>query len=555
MNITQKTKTLINEIILSALGKLVADGEIPPEPLPAFSVEVPGNSANGDFSCNAALVSSKALKKPPRAVAELIVDSIDSSGFDKIEIAGPGFINFFVGGKWFNETVTSVLETGENYGKSDLGDGKRVLLEFVSANPTGPMHIGNARGGAIGDCLASLLQFAGFYVEREFYVNDAGNQIEKFGLSLDIRYQQELGIDIELPEEAYKGDDIIEHARAFIEIHGDKYLSVSETERCNALVEYALPINIKGLEDDLGKYNIIYDNWFCESVLHENGETLKIIELLKSKGHTYEAEGAVWFKASEFGNDKDIVLVRSNGIPTYIVPDIAYHYNKLVGRGFDIAIDILGADHHGYIPRMNAALAALGVDTSRLKAIIMQMVRLVRNGEAVKLSKRSGKAITLNSLLDEVPVDAARFFFNLRDANTHLDFDLDLAIEETSKNPVYYVQYAHARICSVIRRLSDEGIIRKDTSLKFTEPAEFDLIRKLAAFPEEINEAAKNYDPSRITRYTTETAQLFHKFYDSCRVKGEEEEILQSRLALMEATGIVIRNALTLMKITAPEKM
>ncbi|MDR0197914.1 MAG: arginine--tRNA ligase, partial [Oscillospiraceae bacterium] len=429
--VTEKAKSRINDIILSALGRLVAGGTLAAEPLPAFTVETPANSDNGDFSCNVALVSAKTLKLPPRSIAELIKGEISLSGtvFDRVEIAGPGFINFFVGEKWYGEAVSGIIAADGDYGKTDLGAGRRVLIEFVSANPTGPMHIGNARGGATGDCLASLLQYAGFYVEREFYVNDAGNQIEKFGLSLDIRYRGELGEDVEIPEEAYKGEDITERAKAFIAERGDGYLNAPEAERRKALVDYALPINIKGLEEDLLKYRIKYDNWFRESALHKNGSAMKVVELLRKKGHTYEKDGATWFKASEFGNDKDIVLIRGSGIPTYIVADIAYHYNKLVERGFDTAIDILGADHHGYVPRMNAALTALGIDASRLKVIIVQMVRLVRAGETVKLSKRSGKAITLNSLLDEVPTDAARFFFNLRDANTHLDFDLDLAIE------------------------------------------------------------------------------------------------------------------------------
>ncbi|MCL1904264.1 MAG: arginine--tRNA ligase, partial [Oscillospiraceae bacterium] len=445
MNITHDTKLKITDTIITALGRLVASDEISSEPLPAFSVEIPANATNGDFSCNTALVSSKTLKMPPRKIAELIVANIDKfSEIDKVEIAGPGFINFFMGGEWYNRAVNGITEKASDYGKSDYGNGKRILLEFVSANPTGPMHIGNARGGALGDCLASLLQFAGYDTKREFYVNDAGNQIEKFGLSLDVRYRQELGEDTAIPEEAYKGEDIIAHAKAFIELYGDKYLNTSEGERRRALVEYALPINIAALEGDLKKYRIEYDNWFKESTLHDNKSVDKIIKMLKDSGQTYENDGALWLKTTDFGDEKDRVLVRANGVPTYFVPDIAYHYNKLAERDFDIAIDILGADHHGYIPRMNAAMNALGINPSRLKMIIMQMVRLVRAGETVKLSKRSGKAITLTTLLDEVPADAARFFFNLRDANTHLDFDLDLAIQETSQNPVYYVQYAYA---------------------------------------------------------------------------------------------------------------
>lgn len=560
INTIANAKSEIKEIILNALGRLIAEGKLPAEPLPPFAVEIPNDKAHGDFSCNAALVSAKTFKQNPRNVAAMIVENavLEGGSFEKIELAGPGFLNFFVSRAWFSETVNAVLSEKEDYGKTKDGKGKRVLVEFVSANPTGPMHIGNARGGALGDCLASLLQYAGYYVEREFYINDAGNQINKFALSLDIRYRQHFGDPVEMPEDSYHGQDIIDHAEAFAEIYGDKYINVSEEERRQALVDYALPINIKGLEDDLLKYRIKYDTWFKESTLHNDGSVTEIIELLKEKGYTYEQDGALWFKSSELGDDKDRVLIRANGVPTYSVPDIAYHYNKLVKRGFDIAIDVLGADHHGYIPRMRAALTALGVDASRLDVVIMQMVRLVRNGETVKLSKRSGKAITLSTLLDEIPMDAARFFFNLRDPNTHFEFDLDLAIEESSKNPVYYVQYAHARICRILEKQKEEGnecrFIPQD-KLVFTEAAEIELIRHLASLPDVISEGAKTYNPSLITRYLIELAQHFHKFYDACPIKGAEETVSQSRLSLCTAAKIVIKNLLDLLKVEAPEKM
>lgn len=560
INTIANAKSEIKEIILNALGRLIAEGKLPAEPLPPFAVEIPNDKAHGDFSCNAALVSAKTFKQNPRNVAAMIVENavLEGGSFEKIELAGPGFLNFFVSRAWFSETVNAVLSEKEDYGKTEDGKGKRVLVEFVSANPTGPMHIGNARGGALGDCLASLLQYAGYYVEREFYINDAGNQINKFALSLDIRYRRHFGDPVEMPEDSYHGQDIIDHAEAFAEIYGDKYINVSEEERRQALVDYALPINIKGLEDDLLKYRIKYDTWFKESTLHNDGSVTEIIELLKEKGYTYEQDGALWFKSSELGDDKDRVLIRANGVPTYSVPDIAYHYNKLVKRGFDIAIDVLGADHHGYIPRMRAALTALGVDASRLDVVIMQMVRLVRNGETVKLSKRSGKAITLSTLLDEIPMDAARFFFNLRDPNTHFEFDLDLAIEESSKNPVYYVQYAHARICRILEKQKEEGnecrLIPQD-KLVFTEAAEIELIRHLASLPDVISEGAKTYNPSLITRYLIELAQHFHKFYDACPIKGAEETVSQSRLSLCTAAKIVIKNLLDLLKVEAPEKM
>ncbi len=560
INTIENAKKEIKEIVMNALGRLVSEGKLPAEPIPAFVVEIPNDKSHGDFSCNAALVSAKAFKQNPRNIAAMIVENavLEGTVFEKAELAGPGFLNFFVGSSWFSETINTVLNEKENYGKTNDGKGKRVLVEFVSANPTGPMHIGNARGGALGDCLASLLQYAGYYVEREFYINDAGNQINKFALSLDIRYRQHFGDSIEMPEDSYHGQDIIDHAEKFAEIYGDKYMSVSEEERRQALVDYALPINIKGLEDDLLKYRIKYDTWFKESTLHNDGSVNEIIELLKERGYTYEQDGALWFKSSELGDDKDRVLIRANGVPTYSVPDIAYHYNKLVKRGFDTAIDILGADHHGYIPRMRAALTALGVDSSRLDVVIMQMVRLVRNGETVKLSKRSGKAITLSTLLDEIPMDAARFFFNLRDPNTHFEFDLDLAIEESSKNPVYYVQYAHARICRILEKQAEEGNICKllpENELVFTEPAEIELIRHIAMLPDTISEGAKTYNPSVITRYLIELAQCFHKFYDSCPIKGAKEKVLQSRLSLCTATKIVLKNLLDLLKVEAPEKM
>ena len=582
-NMIELAKQQVKETVMNALGRLVAEGKIEAVPLPAFNVERPADVSHGDFSCNAAMVSAKALRNNPRAIGQMIADAavLDGTVFEKIEVAGPGFLNFFISPLWFNETVGEVISSGSDYGKTELGKGKRVLVEFVSANPTGPMHIGNARGGALGDSLSSVLQFAGYEVEREFYVNDAGNQIEKFGKSLSIRYMQiadgnksdviaSYGDDdvcrkifedeenFPMPEDVYKGVDIIEHAYNFYKINGDKFVNADEESRKSALVEYALPLNIDGLEKDLAKYRIVYDTWFRESSLHKSGAVKQIVDMLTEKGQTYEKDGAIWFKASDFGDDQDRVLVHANGIPTYFVPDIAYHYNKLVTRGFDKAIDILGADHHGYIARMKAALTALGVDANKLDIVIMQMVMLVRNGETVKLSKRSGKAITLSTLLDEVPIDAARFFFNLRDPNTHLEFDLELAIEESSNNPVFYVQYAHARICSILRRMEEEGTGYSNipvSELNFNHPAELALIRHIAALPNCINEAAKDYNPSKITKYLCDLAQLFHKFYDNCKIKGEEENILQSRLSLCVATKTVFKNLLDLLKVDAPEKM
>ncbi len=554
-------KNQCRALLQAALEKCAAAGKLPEGNFPEYVVEIPGDTAHGDFAANAAMVSARAFRKAPKLIADALVSEMDLTGtsFSKVEVAGPGFINFTLAPGWFADTVKSVLEEKENYGRTNFGEGKKVLVEFVSANPTGPMHIGNARGGALGDGIASVLDWAGYEANREFYVNDAGNQINKFGLSLDLRYQQLYKDGVEMPEDSYHGQDIIDHAKNFAAIHGDKYMHTSEEERRKALVEYALPLNIQGLERDLAKYRIHYDRWFRESTLHADGSVMKVVELLKEKGHTYEEDGATWFKATEFGADKDFVLVRSNGVPTYVVPDIAYHYGKLVTRGYDKAIDVLGADHHGYVPRLKAALQALGVDPSRLDVVLMQMVRLIRDGEVVKASKRSGKAITLVTLLDEVPIDAARFYFNLREANSQFDFDLDLAVEQSSQNPVYYVQYAHARICSILKKLEAEKVSIREVSAeeleKLNTPEEIALIRHIARFPSEIIEAAKAYDPAKMTRYALDLATLFHKFYTACKVFGEEESLMQARLALCLAARTTLRNVLSILKIDAPETM
>ena len=559
--IIKQTQTLLKSCITDAVNKAIESGALPQSEIPEFIIEQPADRKNGDFSSNIAMAGARAFHQAPRAIAQAICDniSLDGSLIEKYEIAGPGFINFYMADDYYSEILKDVVESGDSYGKSDYGKGKKVLVEFVSANPTGPMHIGNARGGAIGDCLASVLDAAGYDVQREFYINDAGNQIEKFATSLEVRYLQLCGKDIEMPEDAYHGEDITVHAKNFFEINGNKYADSSSDERRKALVDYALPLNIQGLEDDLKKYRIVYDKWFRESTLHNDGSVKWVIDTLKEKGATYEQEGALWFKASEFGNDKDIVLVRANGIPTYIVPDIAYHYNKLVTRGYDIAIDVLGADHHGYIPRMRAALSALGLDASRLNPVIMQMVRLVRNGETVKLSKRSGKAITLNTLLEEVPIDAARFLFNLREPNSHCDFDLELAVTKSSENPVYYVQYAHARICSIIKKAKEQGIEACDVSQnalnRLNTSEERELISFLAGLTDEIITSAKAYDPARITHYVIELATLFHKFYNAQRVVSEDEELTQARLYLCTAVKNTIKNILVMLKVDVPESM
>lgn len=557
----KEVENKLYEAIENAVKSAIENGDLPQADIPKFIIEKPADKKNGDFSSNIAMAGARAFHKAPRMIAEAIVKnfSLDGGYIDRCEIAGPGFINFYLSDKYYSDVLKDIVASGDSYGRSDYGEGKRILVEFVSANPTGPMHIGNARGGAIGDCLASVLDAAGYDIQREFYVNDAGNQIEKFATSLEVRYLQECGKDVELPEDAYHGEDITVHARNFFSEVGDKYAECDSQERRDALVAYALPKNIAGLEADLGKYRIKYDKWFRESTLHKDGSVQKVIEALKEKGVTYEQDGALWFKASEFGNDKDIVLIRANGIPTYIVPDIAYHYNKLVTRGYDKAIDVLGADHHGYIPRMKAALTALGLDADRLDIVIMQMVRLVRNGETIKLSKRSGKAITLNTLLEEIPIDAARFFFNLREPNSHFDFDLELAAKQSSENPVYYVQYAHARICSIIKKAAEEGIEVVTPSAealnKLNSDEERDLISHLAGLTDEIIGAAKNYDPAKITHYVIDLATLFHKFYNAHRVVSDDKELTEARLFLCTAVKNTIKNILVMLKVDVPEAM
>ena len=559
--LVKQAKEQIMSAVKAAAERAIAAGALPEGELTPFTVETPANREHGDYAVNAAMAWARVFRKAPRAVAEALTGQLDLEGtfIDRCEIAGPGFMNFFLNDTYYAEILRDIEKKGADYGKSDFGVGKRVLVEFVSANPTGSMHMGNARGGALGDALAAVLSAAGFETEREFYINDAGNQINKFGLSLDLRYQQLYREGVEMPEDSYHGDDIIAHAKAFAEKYGDSYMEKDEAERRAALVEFALPKNIAGLHDDLLKYRIEYDTWFKESTLHKNGETSRIIEALKKSGHTYKLEGALWFRATDFGCDKDDVLVRANGVPTYVVPDIAYHYNKLEVRKFDKAVDVLGADHHGYVPRLKAALTALGVDADRLDVVLMQMVRLVRGGEVIKASKRSGKAITLVTLLDEVPIDAARFFFNLREPNSHFDFDLDLAVSESNSNPVYYVQYAYARICSILRNLAAQGIERRECSAEelaaLNTPEERELTVHLGALTDEIILSAKSYDPARITHYVVELATKFHKFYSACRVMGESEPLMQARLTLCADTAAVIKNVLGLLKISAPEKM
>lgn len=559
--IVKTTRESIKDIIVNAAKKAIAAGTLPEAELPDFNVEVPSDRAHGDFAVNAAMVWAKAFRSNPRKIAEALANNFvfDGTYIEKAEIAGPGFINLFLSDRYYAAIVSDVFACGEDYGKSDVGRGKKVMVEFVSANPTGPMHIGNARGGALGDCLAAVLDKAGYDVTREFYVNDAGNQIAKFGASLEARYLQIFKPETEFPEDGYHGADIIERAKEFAEIHGDEFVGKTEEERRDALVNYALPLNIEGLRTDLGMYRINYDVWFKESSLYESGAIDSIVKILSDKGLTYEKDGAVWYKATDFGGEKDEVLIRANGNPTYFAGDIAYHYNKFAVRGFDKVINIWGADHHGHVARLKGAMDAVGLDGKKLDVVLMQLVRLVRNGEVVKVSKRTGKSITLKTLLDEVPLDAARFIFNSKEPNTHLEFDLDLAVEQSSQNPVYYVQYAHARICSILRNLSADGIVPKtlteDELCVLNASEERELIRRISEFTDEIESSAISYDSARITRYVFDLATLFHKFYNACRVKCDDEKLMQARISLCLATKITMANVLGMLKIDAPESM
>ena len=567
--------------LLTAAANAAMDaGALPKTELPAFIVEIPADPKNGDVAANLAMAGARVFRKAPRQIAEAVVGALDLTGspFDRVEIAGPGFINLYLGSGWFTSVLRAAC-AGQDYGRTNAGQGKRYNVEFVSANPTGPMHMGNARGGALGDCLAACLDWAGYDVTREFYINDAGNQIQKFGKSLAIRYLQLYKGEeaCPLPEECYQGADIIQRAKEFADVHGDRYVNADFEELKSAITADALPKNIAGLKRDLGKYRIEYDVWFPESTLHDSGAVNDIIQLLLDKGACYKAEdGAIMYKSAQYSSKygvankkksddgseeeaKDEVLVRANGVPTYFAADIAYHYNKLAVRGFDKAIDVWGADHHGHVARMKGAMDAVGLDGSRLDVVLMQMVNLIRDGKPVRMSKRTGKAITLTDLLDDVPIDSARFFFNQRESSSTLDFDLDLAVKNDSENPVYYVQYAHARICSILKKLESEGVTFRGLdaadAAALTDPSELALLRLLAAFPAEIAAAAEKYDPARITRFVIDVAGAFHRFYGACRILGAEDSVQQARIALCLGVRDVIRNALTMFKINVPESM
>ena len=580
IHMIQNAKDQVLALTNTAYQTAAAQGKLPGDVQVRANVEIPKDPANGDYTTTFALAAAKAMKRSPREIAAVLAESMDLAGsyFDSVEIAGAGFLNFRLGRKWYADTLSAVESEGAAYGRSDTLKGRKIMVEFVSANPTGPMHMGNARGGVLGDTLASVLQAAGADVWREFYVNDAGNQIEKFASSLEARYLQLiLGEEaVPFPEDGYHGDDIKELARAFYEQYGEQYKDADVKSRHEALAKFGLERNIPKMKSDLQRYKIEYDQWFFESSLHDSGYVADTVDKLTALGWTYEKEGALWLatsrileetyrKAGKSEKDiakldlKDDVLRRANGFYTYFAADIAYHRNKFEVRGFDKVINIWGADHHGHVARLKGAMDALGLDgTNRLDIVLMQLVKLLRDGEVVRMSKRTGKAISLSDLLDEVPVDAARWFFNAK-PDTQMDFDLGLAVREDSENPIYYVEYAHARICSLLRTLEGEGyavpaMAEVDISLLSGE-TEQALIKQIALFCEALRLAARDYDPSHINRYLVELAGCFHRFYTACRIKGEERSVLQARLKLADAARSVLKNGLALLGVDAPEKM
>jgi arginyl-tRNA synthetase len=557
-------KYQISETVKKSLSKAITKGELPEFEAGDIVVETPREKEHGDFSTNIAMQAAKAAKRAPRQIADIIIKNMDfeDTYIKKVETAGPGFINFYLNNLWLYDTLKTIQTMKDKYGEINIGKGLKVMVEFVSANPTGPLHMGNARGGALGDCIASVLSKAGYDVTREFYVNDAGNQIEKFGISLEARYIQQLkGEDaVEFPEDGYHGEDIIEHMKDYIAINGDKLLNVGSEQRRKELVGFALPRNIERIRTGLESYGVKFDVWFSEQSLYDSGELQETLDLLKNNGYTTEKDGALWFKTSELGTEKDEVIVRNNGLPTYFTSDIAYHRNKFLKRKYDRVINLLGADHHGHVARMKAAVKALGVDPDKLDVVLFQLVRLYRNGEIARMSKRTGKSISLIDLLDEVGRDAARFFFNTKASGSHLDFDLDLAVKESNENPVFYVQYAHARICSMLKRLEEENaklqsVDSVDLS-RLVAKEEIELMKKLAEYPEEIRIAAETLEPSRLTRYVLDVAGLFHSFYNACKVKDAEDDGLRNaRIVLVDSTRIVIKNVLDLLSISAPQRM
>lgn len=557
--VVEEIRADLEKALANSLRASRDSGLIKVDKAPEITVEVPREKDHGDFATNLAMLLAKPARMAPRRAAEILVQNFSAGNWvERLEIAGPGFINFYLKQGWVYLALPRILAQGDSYGSVDIGRGGKVQVEFVSANPTGLLHMGNARGAALGDSIASILNFAGYDVTREFYINDAGNQIENFALSLEARYLQLTGQDIPVPEDGYHGEDIIATCISFREKYGDSYAGAEAGERRSALVAYALEEKLNSIKNVLGYFGVTYDVWFSEQSLLDAGAVQETLDFLRDKGCIYESEGAKWFKATEFGVEKDEVLVRSNGLSTYFASDIAYHRNKFQ-RGFDWVIDIWGADHHGHVPRMKAAVKALGYEPAALEVVIMQLVRLYKGGEIVRMSKRSGQFVTLEDLIEEVGRDAARYFFVMRGSDSHLDFDLDLAKSESNENPVYYIQYAHARICSILRQLGEQGGRMPDPAgidySLLKEEYELALARKLADFPGEVASAAAGLAPQRIARYLHELAGLLHSFYNSHRVIIPEQDLSAARLVLVEATRITLKNGLGLLSINAPERM
>lgn len=562
MNIIEQAKKQAAKVVSDAYHAAVAAGTLPEGDVPAVAVEIPKDTKNGDYASSFAMQCARALHMAPRKIAEALQEqmALDGTYFEEISIAGPGFLNFRLGKKWYADAVQLVADMGSDYGRVKAEKPEKIMVEFVSANPTGPMHMGNARGGVLGDCLAEVLSWAGNDVTREFYINDAGNQVDKFAHSVEGRYIQQLkGEDaIDFDESWYQGADIRELAADLVKLHGDKLLDMDGEERRKVIVEYGLPTNIARMQRDLERYKIHYDVWFRESGLHDSGYVKETVDMLTEKGATYEKEGALWLRSTDFGCDKDDVLRRANGFYTYFAADIAYHRNKFEKRGFDRVINIWGADHHGHVLRLKRALDALGLDGSnRLEIVLMQLVRMMQGGEVVRMSKRTGKSLTLSDLLDEISVDAARYFFNSRAAETQMEFDLDLAVRQDSDNPLYYCQYAHARICSLLHKMEEDGIRVPDSAdlTVLSEPEELALVKQISLLPEEITQAAAERDPSRLNKYTVALCAQFHRFYNACRIKEAEDTIRDARLVLCRAARQTILNALTIIGVDAPEHM
>jgi arginyl-tRNA synthetase len=561
-NLIEAAKKEIDLLIGAAYEAACAEGTLPAGSELGGTVEIPKDPSLGDYACSYAMTAAKSMRMAPRKIGEALVEKLrlDGSSFRSAEVAGAGFINFRLSDEWYARVLAEIEKEGADYGRIDEGRGQRVMVEFVSANPTGTMTIGNARGGVLGDAMASVLEKAGYDVWREFYVNDAGHQVEMFARSVEARYIQMLkGEDAcVFPEDGYHGEDIKEIARLFYEKYGDAYLSEDEEKRRGDMMRFGIEYNIEKMRRDLERYGIKYDLWFRESSLHESGYVAETVNMLSEAGYTYEKDGALWFELTRFGAEKDEVLRRSNGFYTYYAVDMAYHRNKFIERGFDKVINVWGADHHGHALRFHKSLPALGIDPDRLHFLLMQLVRLMRDGEIVKVSKRTGKAIALSDLLDEIPRDAARFFFNAK-PDTHLDFDMDLAVRRDSENPVYYVQYAHARICSLCQNMAEEGMpVRPAGEINaalLDSDVERELIKQLALLPEEIRLAARDYDPSRINRYLIELASRFHRFYGAKHIRGEERAVAEARLKLADCVRITAANALGILGVDAPERM